>query len=173
MQARASLIAVADASPTSVTELNSTSISAIGLKMEPSTDVLMFDSAFDLKKLDLALNESVRELERGGASWYGPGFDGKRTANGERYDMNALTAAHKTLPFGTMVRVKSLVNGREVMVRITDRGPFIRNRVIDLSRAAASELGMLGLGFKQVVLMVAEGEVLARPAAVVKRRLGR
>ena len=83
--------------------------------------------------------------------------------------MNALTAAHKTLPFGTMVRVKSLVNGREVLVRITDRGPFIRNRVIDLSRAAAVELDMLNLGFKQVVLMVAEREVVGKPAVVVKR----
>ena len=83
--------------------------------------------------------------------------------------MNAFTAAHKTLPFGTMVRVKSLVNGREVLVRITDRGPFIRNRVIDLSRAAAVELDMLNLGFKQVVLMVAEREVVGKPAVVVKR----
>ena len=86
--------------------------------------------------------------------------------------MHALTAAHKTLPFGTMVRVKSLVNGREVLVRITDRGPFIRDRIIDLSRAAAAELGMLSLGFKQVVLMVAEGEVAGKPAGVVKRQLG-
>lgn len=110
-----------------------------------------------------------RELERGGASWYGPRFHGRLTANGERYDMNALTAAHKTLPFGTMVRVKSLVNGREVLVRITDRGPFIRNRIIDLSRAAAVELDMLNLGFKQVVLTIAEGQAIAKPAAVVKR----
>lgn len=113
-----------------------------------------------------------REPERGGASWYGPRFHGRLTANGERYDMHALTAAHKTLPFGTMVRVKSLVNGREVLVRITDRGPFIRDRIIDLSRAAAAELGMLSLGFKQVVLMVGEGEVVDKPAGVVKRRLG-
>ena len=114
-----------------------------------------------------------RELERGGASWYGPGFHGRRTANGERYDMNALTAAHKTLPFGTMVRVKSLVNGREVVVRITDRGPFSKSRVIDLSRAAAAELGMLSLGFKQVALMVAEGDGSGKPVIVVNRRLGR
>lgn len=117
-----------------------------------------------------ALGNAERELERGGASWYGPGFHGKRTASGERYDMGALTAAHKTLPFGTMVRVKSLVNGREVLVRITDRGPFARNRVIDLSRAAASELDMLGLGFKQVVLMVVEDQAVRKPAAVVKQR---
>ena len=99
---------------------------------------------------------SAREYQRGGASWYGPGFHGRRTASGERYDMNAFTAAHRTLPFGTWVRVRSLVNGREVDVRITDRGPFIRSRVVDLSRAAAVALGMLGLGFKEVVLSVPE-----------------
>ena len=96
----------------------------------------------------------AREYQRGGASWYGPGFHGKRTASGERYDMNAMTAAHRTLPFGTWVRIRSLVNGREVDVRITDRGPFIRTRVIDISRSAAEALGMLGLGFKQVVLLM-------------------
>lgn len=104
----------------------------------------------------LLAGEAAREFERGGASWYGPGFHGRRTASGERYDMHALTAAHRTLPFGTLVRVHSLVNGREVDVRITDRGPFSRSRVIDVSRAAAEELGMLGLGFKEVVLLVPE-----------------
>ena len=100
--------------------------------------------------------EYPQEFQRGNASWYGPGFHGKRTASGERYNMNALTAAHRTLPFGTLVRVKSLVNGREVLVRITDRGPFIAGRILDLSRAAAADLGMLGVGFKQVVLLVQE-----------------
>ncbi len=102
----------------------------------------------------LVADEPAREFERGGASWYGPGFHGRRTASGERYDMHAFTAAHRTLPFGTLVRVHSLVNGREVEVRITDRGPYSRNRVIDVSRAAAQELGMLGLGFKEVVLLL-------------------
>ncbi len=68
--------------------------------------------------------------------------------------MQDLTAAHRTLPFGTVVRVHSLVNGRDVDVRITDRGPYAGNRIIDLSRAAAEELGMLGMGFKEVVLLV-------------------
>ena len=126
--------------------------------------------SFDPLPSALSSSPAGFEVERGSASWYGPGFHGRRTANGERYDMHALTAAHKTLPFGTMVRVKSLVNGREVLVRITDRGPFARNRVIDLSRAAAAELDMLGLGFKQVVLMVVEGEVVRKPAPVVKGR---
>ena len=104
----------------------------------------------------LLAGEDAREFERGGASWYGPGFHGKPTASGERYDMHAMTAAHRTLPFGTLVRVLSLVNGREIDVRITDRGPFSPNRVIDLSRAAAQALGMLNLGLKEVVLLVPE-----------------
>ncbi len=120
----------------------------------------------------LLAGESARELQRGGASWYGLGFHGRRTASGERYDMNAMTAAHRTLPFGTWVRVRSLVNGREVDVRITDRGPFIRSRVIDVSRSAAEALDMLGLGFKEVVLLVPESiPVLAdAPLPLVKRR---
>jgi rare lipoprotein A len=90
-------------------------------------------------------DDSAGRQEAGLASWYGPGFHGKRTASGERFDANALTAAHKTLPFGTRVRVKSLVNGKEVVVRINDRGPFIPGRIIDLSRAAALALGLTGV----------------------------
>ena len=101
-----------------------------------------------------AQGEPSQEFERGLASWYGPGFHGRRTANGERFDMHSLTAAHKTLPFGTMVRVRSLVTGREVEVRVNDRGPFTRGRVIDLSRAAAEALGLLELGVKNVLLLV-------------------
>jgi len=102
----------------------------------------------------------------GTASWYGPRFNGRRTASGERFDMREFTAAHRTLPFGTLVRVHSLVNGKEVDVRITDRGPYTGSRIIDLSRAAAEELGMLGLGFKEVVLLVPEStpEVEAAPS---------
>ena len=98
----------------------------------------------------------LKELERGQASWYGPRFHGRRTASGERYDQHALTAAHKTLPFGTLVRVRSLVTGKEVDVRVTDRGPFTRGRIIDVSRAAAEALGMIGLGVKQVSLHIVE-----------------
>ena len=117
---------------------------------------LSMGSASDLPRPALLAGEPAREFERGAASWYGPGFHGRLTASGERYDMHAFTAAHRTLPFGTMVRVHSLVNGRDVDLRITDRGPFSRNRIIDVSRAAAAELGMLGLGFKEVVLLVPE-----------------
>ena len=92
------------------------------------------------------------ELGRGRASWYGPGFHGKRTASGERFDMNDLTAAHRTLPFGTRVRVLNSQNGREVVVRINDRGPHIRDRIIDLSKAAATAIDLLQAGEAPVVL---------------------
>lgn len=93
-------------------------------------------------------------FQRGGASWYGIQFHQKKTANGERFDMGAMTAAHRTLPFNTLVCVRSLVNGKEVKVRINDRGPYANNRIIDLSRAAAEELDMIGLGIKQVALSI-------------------
>ncbi|WP_415163069.1 septal ring lytic transglycosylase RlpA family protein [Ottowia sp.] len=93
-----------------------------------------------------------RDLQRGIASWYGPRFHGRTTANGEKYDMDQLTAAHKTLPFGTRVLVHSPRTGREVVVRINDRGPYARGRVIDLSKAAATALGMQSRGHDAVVL---------------------
>ena len=93
------------------------------------------------------------ELGRGRASWYGPGFHGKRTASGERFDMNDLTAAHRTLPFGTRVRVRNTQNGREVVVRINDRGPQISDRIIDVSKAAAAALDLLQAGIAPVVLI--------------------
>jgi rare lipoprotein A len=114
--------------------------------------------------------DAARELERGQASWYGPRFHGRRTASGERHDMYALTAAHKTLPFGTLVRVRSVMTGREVEVRINDRGPFIKGRVIDVSKAAAQALGMMGDGVKDVVLLVPEAAPLETVPAVRKAR---
>lgn len=96
------------------------------------------------------------EIERGIASWYGPGYAGNLTASGEVFDPNAITAAHKTLPFGTRVTVVHLGNGREVTVRINDRGPFVRGRVIDLSRAAAKQIGMIDDGLAEVKLLLAE-----------------
>jgi len=131
----------------------------------PSSEPLV-ESARQFPRPALLAGESAREYQRGGASWYGPGFHGRRTASGERYDMNAMTAAHRTLPFGTWVRVHSLVNGREVDVRITDRGPFIRSRVIDVSRSAAEALGMLGLGFKEVVLLMPDAIPALAPGVV-------
>ena len=88
----------------------------------------------------------------GQASWYGPGFQGHRTASGERYDQRELTAAHKTLPFGYTIRVTNKDNGKSVIVRINDRGPFVHGRIIDLSRAAAEEIGMMGSGTAPVIL---------------------
>jgi len=82
--------------------------------------------------------------EVGIASWYGPGFHGNHTANGEVYDMYAYSAAHKTLPFGTIVRVTDLETGRSIVVRINDRGPYVEGRVIDLSFGAARRLGLSG-----------------------------
>jgi len=93
-------------------------------------------------------------VERGVASWYGPGFHGNQTANGERFDMHQFTAAHRTLPLGSVATVRSLSNGRRITVRINDRGPFARNRVLDLSLAAAQSLGMTGQGTDHVELRV-------------------
>jgi len=91
-------------------------------------------------------------VERGVASWYGKAFAGRRTASGERFDPAAFTAAHPTLPFGSMVRVTNLANGRSVMVRVNDRGPFVRGRVLDCSEAAARQLGFRSRGVAQVAL---------------------
>lgn len=91
-------------------------------------------------------------LPGGVASWYGPGFHGRLTANGERFNQNELTAAHKTLPFGARVLVESPRTGKQVVVRINDRGPFVKGRVIDLSKAAAQELGLIQRGHDVVVL---------------------
>jgi len=97
--------------------------------------------------------------EEGNASWYGEPFNGRRASNGEIYDMYKLTAAHRTLPFDTMVRVTNLNNGRSTTVRITDRGPFVENRVIDLSLAAAREIDLVGPGVAPVRVEVLGGNV--------------
>jgi rare lipoprotein A len=98
-----------------------------------------------------------RPIETGMASWYGIPFHGRRTASGERYDMHELTAAHRTLPFGTRLEVRNPRNGRAVVVRVTDRGPFAKNRILDLSYAAAKELGLVGPGTGWVELYSADG----------------
>lgn len=92
--------------------------------------------------------------QTGKASWYGPGFHGKRTASGERFDTHAYTAAHRTLPHGTRVLVTNLANGRSVTVRINDRGPFARGRILDLSYGAAREIGMIPTGTANVRVTV-------------------
>ena len=89
-------------------------------------------------------------IATGRASYYGERFRGRRTASGERFDPDGLTAAHRTLPFGTRLRVTNVRNGRSVVVRVTDRGPFHRSRVLDLSRAAARAIGMVRSGTARV-----------------------
>jgi len=99
--------------------------------------------------------------ERGTASWYGKKFHGKRTSSGERYDMFAMTAAHRTLPLPSFARVTNLRNGKSVVVRVNDRGPFLRGRLIDLSYAAAYKLGIIGHGTGHVeVSSISRGETL-------------
>src|SRR6056297_1237751 len=90
------------------------------------------------------------ETEGGKASWYGGRFHGRQTASGEIFDTNKLTAAHKTLSFGTVVEVTNLANGKSIEVRINDRGPFVEGRIIDLSRAAATKIGMMSTGIAPV-----------------------
>ncbi len=113
------------------------------------------------------------DVEYGYASWYGHPYHGRATSSGEIYDMNALTAAHRTLPFGVEVEVNNMENGRKVRARINDRGPFVDGRIIDLSRSAAQAIGMVGPGTALVQVKVlrvpaqvagASGPVM-RPAA--------
>ena len=96
----------------------------------------------------------VKSVSVGQASWYGPGFYGNRTANGEVFRPGTLTAAHRTLPFGTQVRVTNMRNGRSTIVRINDRGPFHGQRVIDLAHGAATEVGLISSGVANVKLEV-------------------
>jgi len=96
-------------------------------------------------------------VEEGTASWYGIPFNGRRAANGEIFDMNSLVAAHRTLPFGSILRVTNLNNGRDVQVRVIDRGPFVGDRILDLARAAAAALDMIGTGTAPVRIELLSG----------------
>ena len=123
------------------------------------------------KKVKTAKPAPIGSSETGIASWYGDPYHGRHAANGEIYDMEKLTAAHRTLPFGTWVRVKNLSNDRTVDVRIQDRGPFVHNRIIDLSRAAAKEIELIGPGTAKVRLTVirppaVRESVAARPVEI-------
>jgi len=117
-------------------------------------DPLVPGDAVDLDTFDPPVERTrvIRSMGTGVASYYGRRFHGRLTANGERFNMRAMTAAHKTLPFGTMVRVTNPSNGRSVVVRINDRGPFIPGREIDLSRGAAEAIGMIQRGHARVEL---------------------
>jgi len=111
-------------------------------------------------------------LEHGMASWYGPGFHGNKTANGERYDMHKLTAAHRTLPLGSIAVVRSASTGKEVTVRINDRGPFAKGRVLDLSYAGARTLGIVGQGTDQIELRVIGFEGRTAEMAFLRVQIG-
>lgn len=103
---------------------------------------------------DTEARDSVSRSQKGMASYYHDSFHGRKTASGQRYNKNRLTAAHKTLPLGTKIRVTDTRTGRSIVVKVNDRGPYARGRVIDLSREAASELGMIGKGVSRVELNV-------------------
>lgn len=112
--------------------------------------------AFPLATTALHAQDTIAVVQTlsGTASWYGGKFHGRTTANGETYNQNALTAAHKSLPFGTEVVVTNQNNGKTVVVRINDRGPFVGGRIIDLSHQAAAQIGMLGSGTARVTVEV-------------------
>ena len=102
--------------------------------------------------LMMSVSGAVAKDQCGGASWYGPGFHGKKTASGKKFNQNAMTAAHRSLPFGTVVKVTNQKTGKIVKVTITDRGPFHKGRIIDLSAAAAAQLGTKQAGTGKVCI---------------------
>ena len=145
----------------------------MNLRKRKEKAVMWKSSLLVLAAIFLGACASTREVSRpfewekgtqfrevGLASWYGEDYHGRRTANGEIYDMNAMTSAHRTLPFNTRVRVTNLENGKRCDSRINDRGPFIPGRIIDLSKSGAKELGILGPGTARVAV-----EVIGRPVA--------
>ncbi len=115
---------------------------------------LLFSTACTSNRRAVTVPER-KPVDRGVASWYGKDFHGRRTANGERYDMNDLTAAHRTLPFGTLLEVRNVRTGRSVVVRVNDRGPFSKSRVLDLSYGAAREIGLVRAGTGPVEMYLA------------------
>lgn len=121
-------------------------------------------------KLPPPINPRIGWTETGTASWYGHPYHGRRTSNGETYDMNKKTAAHKRLPFDSWLRVENLGNGMKTEVRINDRGPFVGRRIIDLSRAAASDIGMISSGTARVRLTLIRRPGQARQRTSGQRR---
>lgn len=113
----------------------------------------------------LAIGRGIETAQEGVVSWYGAQFNDRKTASGERFDSGALTMAHPSLPFGTIVRVTNLRNGRSVVVRVNDRGPFVGKRIADLSQAAASEIGMMHKGVARARIEVLEGDVAPAPTS--------
>jgi rare lipoprotein A len=143
-------LAASTADPAALPPQPATSAAVIELvPLAPTTEVVVTDPE-TVPPAPSAPQETV--LGRGSASYYAAKFDGRRTASGERFDNDAMTAAHRTLPFGSLVRVTNVANGRSVIVRINDRGPFTRGRMIDVSHAAAEELGLVARGHATVEL---------------------
>jgi rare lipoprotein A len=142
-----------------------------GCGSAPAPKAAKKDTYVVLGKRYRVLGSSKGYVQKGKASWYGPNFHGRLTANGETYDMEALTAAHRTLPLGTYVKVTRSDRGREIVVRINDRGPFVKGRIIDLSKAGARHLDMLEEGVAEVTVRAlgsrkggsSAGEVLLTP----------
>jgi rare lipoprotein A len=125
------------------------------VKLSPVKSVIMFGIMTLLFfRCAPVISPPPENVQTGVASWYGPNFHGKITSNKEIYDMHDLTAAHKSLPFGTFVMVTNLYNGKSVTVRINDRGPFVKDRIIDLSYAAAMAVDMIGTGTAPVKLEI-------------------
>lgn len=119
-----------------------------------SSFVALLISCSSSKEFSEYENVTGELIESGVASWYGPNFHGKKTANGERFDQNELTAAHRTLPFNSIVRVINSSNGNSVIVRINDRGPYAKNRIIDLSKKAAERIDIIQNGTGNVKLIL-------------------
>jgi rare lipoprotein A len=148
----ASTAQASDVPATSALERTATSVAVIELvPVQPTADVT---SATMPEQAPSVPEETV--LGRGSASYYASKFDGRRTASGERFDSDDMTAAHRTLPFGSRVRVTSVATGKSVIVRINDRGPFHGGRMIDVSRAAAAELGLVSRGHGTVEIALIE-----------------
>lgn len=113
------------------------------------TEPIVTENVVSVEEETITADRSLVEFVNKGsmkASWYGPGFHGRKTANGEVYNQNSFTAAHKSLKFGTLLKITNLKNNKSVVIRINDRGPYIHGRDLDLSKAAASELGMVRKG---------------------------
>jgi rare lipoprotein A len=131
-------------SPTGVDDMRRWLLSLVG------AGALLLPAAATQADLVRARQDEAAFRQVGVASWYGPGFHGRKTASGERFDQNDLTAAHRKLPLGSEVKVTNLANGRSVTVAINDRGPYAKGRVLDLSKAAARKLGMVEDGVAKV-----------------------
>lgn len=127
---------------------------AVALSMPSAPALAERQAAPGVAEITSAIGRGIATVQEGVVSWYGAQFHNRKTASGERFDSAALTMAHPSLPFGTVARVTNLRNGRSVVVRVNDRGPFVGKRIADLSQAAATEIGMLRKGLAKVRIEV-------------------